>query len=178
MVGKPAVAGNAQNQEPAPGGSILDVRPSGFGVDPKSEIRNPKEARNPKSEPTIAACLGVSRLCCSSHVQLGSCPRLRCPCGRPELRSETARTARRLFQISGFGFPSDFGFRISDLEDQRLMALITCACSHHPLRVWLDPAGRDGNFLNVCGTNNRFCYSRADTTEPLREPGEPVTLER
>jgi hypothetical protein len=66
---------------------------------PKAEIRNPKEGRNPKSE-------------CGKRQPLG-----------PEARVASVSSAEPIpesfaisafgFRISDFGFPSDFGLRIS-----------------------------------------------------------------
>jgi hypothetical protein len=60
---------------------------------PKSEVRSPKEGRNPKSEGIISE---------PDRVSFG-------------LRtSDFGLLSDFGFRISDFGFPSDFGFRISD----------------------------------------------------------------
>jgi len=56
---------------------------------PKSEIRNPKEARNPKAE--------FEQQCCAEHMEIS-----------------TVENSEALFWVSDFGLRISFGFRISD----------------------------------------------------------------
>jgi len=72
-------------------------------LSPKSEIRNPKEGRNPKSECSNAASFSPAEatVFISLHPWLSY------------FRFDPATAARRI-RISAFGFLSDFGFRISD----------------------------------------------------------------
>ncbi len=79
---------------------------------PKSEIRNPKEIRSPKSEALITHADCSRRL---HRVQaLDEIPRLTC---REDLRISFQRNAIcALLRYSDFGLLSDFGFRISELN--------------------------------------------------------------
>src|SRR5262245_38937643 len=72
-----------------PGNDLISLNVRvGYPGNPKPEIRNPKEARNPKSE-------------------------------------KARRVLRKSFRISGFGFLSDFGFRISDFIPRLLTSAAT-----------------------------------------------------
>jgi len=62
---------------------------------PKSEIRDPKEARNPKAE--------MARLCYRAKRRERN----------PPSQAEASNGAE-VIRISDFGFLSDFGLRISD----------------------------------------------------------------
>jgi hypothetical protein len=77
---------------PARGFSLFSVE-SGHEGNPKAETRNPKEARNPKSEP-----VGLR--------EAGSRER-----DEPELRLESLN-----WPPSGFGLRISLGFRASDFE--------------------------------------------------------------
>src|ERR1017187_6610862 len=80
---------------------------------PKSEIRDPKEARNPKSEWASR----ISRSMAESGATVGrpERPDSFCFWGYEWNRIGVASFWPR---ISGFGLPSDLGFRISDFPPQ------------------------------------------------------------
>jgi hypothetical protein len=86
---------------------------------PKSEIQNPKEARNPKFEGSDLVVSMRSDL--RNDVGLSSRPQATaaisaCPytSATEAGAATTLRSALSLFRISGFGFLPDFGFWILD----------------------------------------------------------------